>query len=746
MAAPPPEPQPRPTDAGAGVGADAGGDAPAVCMVRLLMSGATTTTTTTTNAASTSPSNTNTNADWQRIARAVFQAKRCVLVTGAGVSVSAGIPDFRSEDGLYNLVKEKYPDVVVKGRDLFDATLFRDSLSTQLFYTFMCELRLLTAQASPTRTHSFIKDLADSGRMLRCYTQNIDGLEARAGLCVDMKPPAKPSLPRSSSVASASGSTTGSASGSALPPMPPMPPMPAGSASAASTRDDSPSSPSSPPKSPSVSQSQQHSSASLSQASAASAASNPTSPAKTQVVLLHGDLSTVVCSLCQAVNDFTDAMAGVFATGKPPACPTCIHTQAVRAAQGKRETSIGLLRPNIVLYNEHHRQGDQIANIQSTDMKKRPDLLIVMGTSLKVVGVKRLVKDFAKAVHATKNGICIFINATDVQLKEWESVFDYHIVGKADEVVERLWAMVAVLDDEAERRRLKREADKARRERKAALEAAAVTPIDSILRKTKSTSSMSSPLSSSLSSSSGSSASSLSVSSSPLSPSPAMSKPGTPSKKRSPLKQQQQPPSALLSSSASQQQAQARSRKVQQAQQLIQEQQQQQQQSAVQKPAVSRSAAHGKPPLLTTTSTFAAVASSSATASSAPHTPRSRRVAARQQAAATQPLSPATVLFPEPGAAAKAKQSAKQPAKPSTTAKTPEDNKENDGVRMTGHDDGTESLTRRIGKTRITDAGSGASGVDVGVGGRTRSARLTRSASAAAAAAAAAVGRGGVST
>ena len=43
------------------------------------------------------------------------------------VSVAGGIPDFRSQNGLYALVKKKYPNLVVRGQELFDASLFRDA-------------------------------------------------------------------------------------------------------------------------------------------------------------------------------------------------------------------------------------------------------------------------------------------------------------------------------------------------------------------------------------------------------------------------------------------------------------------------------------------------------------------------------------------------------------------------------------------------------------------------------------------
>jgi NAD-dependent histone deacetylase SIR2 len=90
--------------------------------------------------------------------------------------------DFRSSDGLYALVKQQYPDIVLKGRDLFDASLFRDSTSTAVFYTFISQLKQSIDSASPTPTHHFIKTLDIKKKLLRSYTQNIDGLEAKAGL------------------------------------------------------------------------------------------------------------------------------------------------------------------------------------------------------------------------------------------------------------------------------------------------------------------------------------------------------------------------------------------------------------------------------------------------------------------------------------------------------------------------------------------------------------------------------------
>jgi NAD+-dependent protein deacetylase sirtuin 2 len=105
------------------------------------------------------------------------KCRRSVIVLmGAGASVAAGIPDFRTPGtGLYsNLAKYNLPTP----ESVFDIEFFR--YNPLPFYQLAKEL--YPGQYKPTAAHRLIKKLDDMGALLRCYTQNIDTLEREAGV------------------------------------------------------------------------------------------------------------------------------------------------------------------------------------------------------------------------------------------------------------------------------------------------------------------------------------------------------------------------------------------------------------------------------------------------------------------------------------------------------------------------------------------------------------------------------------
>jgi NAD-dependent SIR2 family protein deacetylase len=102
--------------------------------------------------------------------------KKIIVMTGAGISVSAGIPDFRTPGtGLYDNLKEfnlPAPEAI------FHIEYFKKN--PHAFYRFAKNFDLSKFEATPT--HYFIKMLQDKGLMFWNLTQNIDNLETKTGM------------------------------------------------------------------------------------------------------------------------------------------------------------------------------------------------------------------------------------------------------------------------------------------------------------------------------------------------------------------------------------------------------------------------------------------------------------------------------------------------------------------------------------------------------------------------------------
>ncbi|XP_078672174.1 NAD-dependent protein deacetylase sirtuin-2-like isoform X2 [Branchiostoma floridae x Branchiostoma belcheri] len=104
------------------------------------------------------------------------KCRNIIVLTGAGISTSAGIPDFRSPGtGLYdNLQKYNLPNP----QAIFEIGFFKEN--PEPFFALAKEL--YPGKFKPTWCHYFIKLLSLKGLLLRNFTQNIDTLERVAGV------------------------------------------------------------------------------------------------------------------------------------------------------------------------------------------------------------------------------------------------------------------------------------------------------------------------------------------------------------------------------------------------------------------------------------------------------------------------------------------------------------------------------------------------------------------------------------
>lgn len=111
---------------------------------------------------------------YENLKRIIDQSSQIVFFGGAGVSTESGIPDFRSESGLFQ-AEQKYGRSVEQliSRSFFDA-------HPDIFYEYY-KNNLIFRDANPNEAHKAIATLEQQGKLLAVVTQNIDGLHQKAG-------------------------------------------------------------------------------------------------------------------------------------------------------------------------------------------------------------------------------------------------------------------------------------------------------------------------------------------------------------------------------------------------------------------------------------------------------------------------------------------------------------------------------------------------------------------------------------
>ena len=109
----------------------------------------------------------------EKLKEIIRRSRRIVFFGGAGVSTASGIPDFRSEDGLYS---ERYRGL--SPETILSASYFM--LHAEEFYDYYRK-HMIYPDARPNAVHRYLYELEKRDKLRGIITQNIDGLHKEAG-------------------------------------------------------------------------------------------------------------------------------------------------------------------------------------------------------------------------------------------------------------------------------------------------------------------------------------------------------------------------------------------------------------------------------------------------------------------------------------------------------------------------------------------------------------------------------------
>lgn len=109
-------------------------------------------------------------ADIEGVARLLVERRHGLALTGAGISVDSGIPDFRSPEGLW----QRYAPMEY-------ATIEAFNRNPEKVWAMLRELSELLRRAEPNPGHRALARLEELGLLDGVVTQNVDNLHQRAG-------------------------------------------------------------------------------------------------------------------------------------------------------------------------------------------------------------------------------------------------------------------------------------------------------------------------------------------------------------------------------------------------------------------------------------------------------------------------------------------------------------------------------------------------------------------------------------
>lgn len=109
----------------------------------------------------------------KQLNKIIQTSKRIVILTGAGISVPSGIPDFRSSNGIYN----QKLNMTFKPEEIISHSFFIKY--PEVFYDFY-KNKMIYKDALPNKAHYYFAKLEKLGKLKAVITQNIDSLHSDA--------------------------------------------------------------------------------------------------------------------------------------------------------------------------------------------------------------------------------------------------------------------------------------------------------------------------------------------------------------------------------------------------------------------------------------------------------------------------------------------------------------------------------------------------------------------------------------
>ncbi len=107
----------------------------------------------------------------EQIAQKIKEFRRLIVFTGAGISTESGIPDYRSQGGIWDKFRPVYFDEFMSSRD-----------ARIRYWQQRLDMEKGLARAEPNKGHKAIARLHELGLLTAVITQNIDGLHQESGL------------------------------------------------------------------------------------------------------------------------------------------------------------------------------------------------------------------------------------------------------------------------------------------------------------------------------------------------------------------------------------------------------------------------------------------------------------------------------------------------------------------------------------------------------------------------------------